>query len=58
MTDAEMKKCFKSNTVSRLTIPKLKSWLQEKGEKNMSTMKKPDLVSLVEQHFESKMDLD
>lgn len=57
-TDADMKRLVKSNTVNKLTIPKLKAWLQDKGEKGFSTMKKPDLVALVEQYFESKMDID
>jgi len=58
LDDGEMKKLVKKNTVNKLTIPKLKSWLHEKGEKGISTMKKADLVSLVEQHFESVMDVD
>lgn len=53
-----MKRFSKAGTISKLTIPKLKAWLQEKGESGMSLLKKQDLVGMVEKYFDSKMDLD
>lgn len=58
VTDAEMKKMFKTDTVSHLTVAKLRAWLGEQGEKGLSGMKKPELINRVEQIFESRMDVD
>lgn len=56
--DADMKAHFKQRTIGKLTVAELKTFISEKHLGSVSGMKKADLVTLVEQHFENKMDVD
>lgn len=57
-TDADMKKRYKQGAIGKLTVPELKSYIGEKRLGSVAGLKKADLVSLVEEHFENKMDVD
>ncbi|MCJ1459276.1 ATP-dependent DNA helicase II subunit 1 [Mycoblastus sanguinarius] len=50
--DGQMKKAFEKQTIAKMTIPQLKSWMQPKGI-NVSG-KKSDLVERAEAYFEQK----
>ena len=50
--DASMRKAFDDNTINKLTVPLLKSWLQSKGM--AVSGKKSDLVDRVEGYYEQK----
>ena len=56
MSDDEMKKHFNKNTINKLTLPVLKDWLSSK--KLSTSGKKANLVERIEQHLESRMDLN
>jgi len=56
ISDEEMTKHFKSNTISKLTVPVLKAWAQTKGIRPDG--KKSDIVDQIVSHFETKMETD
>jgi len=57
-TDEEMKARAKSGVLGKLTIPVLKEWLVSKQIGPLTGLKKAELVEKVEEHFDSKMQVD
>lgn len=52
IADEDMKKAFEKQSIGKMTMPQLKSWLQVKGMAVGG--KKADLVDRIENHFEQK----
>jgi len=56
MSDDEMRKHFQKNSIGKLTVAVLKSWVQTKGMKPAG--KKAEIVDQITAYFETKMEVD
>ncbi|KAK4991940.1 hypothetical protein LTR28_001295, partial [Elasticomyces elasticus] len=53
LTDGQMRALYEKNTVGKLTITELKSWLNTRNVKTYN-LKKLELVNLVSEYFDRK----